>query len=162
MDITITRLRVRRRESHPKSIFFLQVKLFSERWTSIMASIKNTPSVAVSPYQNPALPIEQRVADLLARMTVEEKIVQLQRIIWEELDFLGEDVNFLDAEGWLAVAKAIEQFKNGVCGFGRISLKRTPRQSAELTNAIQAFLRQHTRLGIPALFNEEALHGLMA
>ena len=107
------------------------------------------------PYRNPALPVERRVTDLLARMTVEERVAQLQRILWEELDFLGEDARFLNAEGQLEAAGAAEQFKNGVCGFGRISLKRTPRQAAELINAIQRFLLEHTRLGIAARDYEE-------
>jgi len=113
-------------------------------------------------YRNPALPIEQRVADLLSRMTLEDKVAQVHRVIWEELDFLGEDVALLDAEGNLASAGATRHLAHGVSGFGRISLKRTPRAAAALTNALQQYLRQHTRLGIPALFNEEGLHGLMA
>jgi beta-glucosidase len=113
-------------------------------------------------YKNPSLSVEQRVDDLLARMTVEEKVAQLHRTFWEELDFLGEDVGFLDAEGNLSSTQAMKQLEHGICGMGRPSLKRTPRQAAVLTNAIQRYLLEHTRLGIPAFFNEEALHGLMA
>ena len=39
------------------------------------------------PYRNPPLPVERRVTDLLGRMTVEERVAQLQRILWEELDW---------------------------------------------------------------------------
>jgi beta-glucosidase len=113
-------------------------------------------------YKNPILPVEQRVDDLLGRMTVAEKVAQLHRTFWEELDFLGEDASFLDAEGNLSSARAAIQLEHGICGMGRPSLRRTPRQAAVLTNAIQRFLLENTRLGIPAFFNEEALHGLMA
>ena len=39
---------------------------------------------------------------------------------------------------------------------------RSPRQEAEFTNAIQKWVKGNTRLGIPVMFHEEALHGLVA
>ena len=116
----------------------------------------------IHPYQDPSLPVERRVADLLARMTLEEKVAQLQRIWWEGLAFMREEAIFTDAQGSYSAAGAREQLSKGACGFGRISLRRSPRQSAELCNQLQKFLLENTRLGIPALNNEEALHGLMA
>src|SRR5260370_29133727 len=38
------------------------------------------------PYRNPSLPVEQRVADLLSRMTLEEKVAQLEGA-WEDRRF---------------------------------------------------------------------------
>lgn len=42
------------------------------------------------------------------------------------------------------------------------SASKHARENAELTNAIQKFFVEHTRLGIPVIFHEECLHGLAA
>ena len=54
------------------------------------------------------------------------------------------------------------QLANGVGGLGRLGQHINARETALATNAIQRHLREHTRLGIPAFFIDEALHGLMA
>lgn len=112
------------------------------------------------PYQNPALPINQRVQDLLARMTPQEKFWQLYMI-----------------PGDLSNAKP-DQYKNGLFGFqvsaGSLSLGNAAQQMlsynvskenaptlAKKINHIQKYFVEKTRLGIPALFFDEALHGLV-
>jgi len=119
--------------------------------------VKPTDSTSLPSYRDPHLSLEARIADLLGRMTLEEKIAQLYcagRII-EMSEIL------FDEEGRLSHAKMSALFKHGLCQLGRPSQARLPRPAAELTNAIQEFLIEETRLGIPALFNEEGLHGLM-
>ncbi len=109
-------------------------------------------------YKNPRLPIEERINDLLARMTLQEKVAQLYcfgRVV-EMTGILFDD------DGNLVPDKMAELFANGACQIGRPAQRTTPRQTAKITNAIQKFLTEETRLGIPALFNEEGLHGLMA
>ncbi len=109
-------------------------------------------------YKNPRLPIEERINDLLARMTLQEKVAQLYcfgRVV-EMTGILFDD------DGNLVPDKMAELFANGACQLGRPAQRTTPRQTAKITNAIQKFLAEETRLGIPALFNEEGLHGLMA
>jgi len=113
---------------------------------------------AEAPYRDPDLPASERIADLLGRMTLEEKIAQLHcfgRAV-ELTDIL------LDEEGEILPDAMAERFRHGICQLGRPAQRRSPRSTVELTNAIQRFLVEETRLGIPALFNEEGVHGLMA
>src|SRR5271156_3592477 len=52
----------------------------AQRWglaTVLLALLGSLANAAQFPYQNPSLPIEQRVADLVGRMTPEEKISQM-------------------------------------------------------------------------------------
>ena len=51
---------------------------------------------------------------------------------------------------------------HGIGHIARPSEFKTPQQTAEFNNAAQRWLREHTRLGIPALMHEEALHGYVA
>jgi beta-glucosidase len=107
-----------------------------------------------TPYRNPSLPVEQRVADLLSRMTLEEKVAQMSIFHMKTNVLPDEDVELDEA------TKA--QLANGIGGMGRPGQHASPRATAVSTNAIQKYLREHTRLGIPAFFVDEALHGLMA
>lgn len=110
------------------------------------------------PYRNPGLSLEERLDDLLARMTLEEKVAQVH-CFGRAIEMTGV---LFDEDGTLNMQKMAALFGKGICQLGRLSHQRRPRPAAELTNAIQRFLWQETRLGIPALFNEEGLHGLMA
>jgi beta-glucosidase len=108
-------------------------------------------------YLQSELLLDIRLDDLLGRMTLEEKVVQLYcngRVVE-----MSEQL--FDESGDLSLEKMAKLFKHGLCQLGRPSHRRSPRRTAELTNAIQRFLIEHTRLGIPAMFNEEGLHGLM-
>ena len=114
------------------------------------------------PYRNPALPVEQRIADLLGRMTLEEKIAQLggtwqNRTIEhdETLFFVGKNREFLPD-------RAAVLLKDGLGGMSRPSEDRGPREMAEFTNTVQKWIIEHTRLGIPVLFHDECLHGHVA
>jgi beta-glucosidase len=115
-------------------------------------------------YRDPAAPIEQRVEDLLARMTQDEKIAQLTAI-WTQKNQLFE-------RGRFDPAAARRLYPNGIGQFARPGDLQGPgdpfktayrdvRQTVELVNAIQRFARG-TRLGIPVLFHEEGLHGYAA
>lgn len=106
-------------------------------------------------YLNPALPVERRVADLLERMTLEEKVAQTQAL-WKQQEFL------MDENGGFSPAKAERVLKNGIGEITRASEKKGPRENAVFCNAIQKYLKEHTRLGIPAIVHEESLHGFMA
>ena len=120
---------------------------------------------AVPAYRNPRLSASRRAQDLLARMTLEEKAAQMT-CVWQE-----KAQKLIDAAGNFDPAKARAAFKdgNGLGQVGRPSdagapaaapwLGRTARQMAELTNAIQKFFLEESRLGIPVIFHEECLHG---
>lgn len=108
------------------------------------------------PYRNPHLSIEQRVDDLLGRMTLEEKVAQTLSI-WPEMQH-----GFTDAKGNFAPPAAAALLHHGMGQISRASAGKDPSSNAEFSNAIQKYLVEHTRLGIPAIIHEEALHGMMA
>ncbi len=110
---------------------------------------------ALLAYKNPELPIDERVNDLLKRMTLEEKVVQLYAINWES--------TLLDENGNFSLEDARRSHPHGAAYIGRVGMhNRGPAESAQLTNAVQRYLVEETRLGIPALVIDEALHGHMA
>ena len=95
-------------------------------------------------YKNPELTIETRITDLLSRMTLEEKIAQLQCLI--------SDVDGKEEE--IIKSKAIG-------GLGCILRSYPAKEAAEKMNQIQKIAIEKTRLGIPILMHDEALHGLV-
>lgn len=120
-------------------------------------------SQEIAPYRNPTLPIEQRVEDLLSRMTLEEKVAQLVSA-WENPQFHKDTATlFVDDKGNFLPERAAVLLEHGI---GEISRPgeggRSPGNMAEFTNAVQQWMRDHTRLGIPVLFHEECLHGHVA
>ncbi|MGD1118724.1 MAG: glycoside hydrolase family 3 N-terminal domain-containing protein [Dehalococcoidales bacterium] len=101
-----------------------------------------------------AAAIKTKVKALLARMTLEEKIAQLGSVF----------ATPLLENGKFSPAKAKEVLKNGI---GHISAPAMSsglplREVTALNNAIQQFLRENTRLGIPAIVHEECLNGFRA
>jgi beta-glucosidase len=110
------------------------------------------------PYQATDLPAERRVDDLLARMTLEEKAAQMM-CVWQQ-----KAETLVDANGEFDVAKAQRAFADdrGLGQVGRPSDAgggKDARGQATLTNAIQKFFIENSRLGIPVIFHEECLHG---
>ena len=108
-------------------------------------------------YKRSELPIETRVKDLLQRMTLEEKFWQLFMIPGD----LGSNPS---------------QYKNGLFGFQVNTLQQqegaaaqlltykageTGKQTLAKINAIQKYFVEQTRLGIPIIAFDEALHGLV-
>jgi len=106
--------------------------------------------------------IEQRINEILARMTLREKIHQLSSLApwvsgrtWSEI--------LLDRKGTFSPAKA-KRFisKHGIGELTCLVHNLKPRHAARVISAIQRFVKKHTRLGIPVLIHDEALHGLTA
>jgi beta-glucosidase len=114
-----------------------------------------TPA-ATAPYRDPKLTVDARVADLLGRMTPDEKVAQLQSVNWENTSIF--DV----ATKTFAPKQARKLMPHGIGQVTRPSDKHDPRQATELANALQKFLVAETRLGIPAILHEEGLHGFVA
>jgi beta-glucosidase len=105
----------------------------------------NTPK-----YRNPGLTVDERVDDLLPRMTLEEKVQQITGG--------GEaQSEVIDPTGTFTTQKA----RATMGQWWNPDLVFTSRQAAILRNGIQRFLKEKSRLGIPALFMGEALHGFM-
>jgi len=118
-------------------------------------------------YKKPKLPIEARVKDLLSRMTEDEKIGQLSTLFgWEMYDRTKDNI---------AVSERFKQkFKEEQIGMLWGTLRADPWTQKTLTtglnpllatkctNAIQKYVIEHSRLGIPLLLVEECPHGVMA
>jgi beta-glucosidase len=115
------------------------------------------------PFQNPNLPIDERVKDLLGRMTLEEKTAQMM-CVWmgKPNDNAGIPKEQLPFGGKFSPALAKQTMPNGIGQFARQRELLTPRESAEYANAAQKWLKENTRLGIPAVFHDEILHGNMS
>ena len=102
-------------------------------------------------YLDPAKPVEQRVTDLLERMILEEKIMQMGYVTSPHL---------MQKERFSpSLAK---RFFKGISIGGIEDPRLGGRASAEFVNAMQKFIKNNTRLGIPALFCAETLHGHMS
>ena len=112
-------------------------------------------------YRNPNLPIERRVADLLSRMTIEEKAAQMTTLWVRKPQQKRPNGNFGD-RGDFSPEEAAVVMKHGIGGIGRQRERTDARRGAEYANAVQKWLKENTRLGIPALLHDEILHGLMA
>jgi beta-glucosidase len=105
-------------------------------------------------YLDPTLPVDERVDDLLDRMTPDEKLAQLGSLwVFELLD--GTTVDPTKAARRLG--SGIGQITR-VAGATNLELPAV----AALANEIQRYLVQETRLGIPAIVHEECLHGFLA
>jgi beta-glucosidase len=100
----------------------------------------------------------KRVQELLRQMTLEEKAAQMM-CVWQQ-----KAETLLDADGNFDLKKAKSAFKHGR-GIGQVGRPsdagkgKDARAMAELTNAIQKFFIENSRLGIPVIFHEECLHG---
>ncbi len=108
-------------------------------------------------YKNPNLPIEERVDDLLPRMTLEEKFWQLFMIPGDLSD--GKERYQHGIFGFQVATKG--QSGNEVEQLLDYSGEGTAKETAELINNIQKCFVEETRLGIPIIAFDEALHGLV-
>lgn len=119
----------------------------------LACSLAHLHAAELLPYQNPKLSIEARLADLLPRMTLEEKCAQLN--LWPNLAELLKHKSIDDD-----ISITLPQISNGV-GAIEYDTKLPPEDYAKFHTAIQTYLKEKTRLGIPALFDGEACHGFV-
>ena len=102
-------------------------------------------------YRDPSQPVEARAQDLLGRMTLEEKVRQMSQRDAAAFLFGDEIDPYKVREGF------------GAMGIGTLQdPRRDPRTNAKTVNALQRYLLEETRLGIPALVIAECLHGHMS
>ena len=115
------------------------------------------------PYKDPKLSIDERVRDLLGRMTLDEKVAQMM-CVWMEKpnDNTGIPQSQLPFGGKFSQELAKQKIPNGIGQFARQRELFGPKDSAEYANATQKWLLENTRLGIPAVFHDEILHGAMS
>ena len=122
-----------------------------------LAQQSNVPA-----YKDPKAPVPQRVRDLMGRMTLEEKVAQLQSqwtlpamapgipVVFEK-DRLNEAVVKPMLANGLGTFSFLDEFLGMSAG--------GPREGAERRNLLQNWVLKNTRLGIPIMFHGEALHG---
>jgi len=135
------------------------------RSAAVLALCAALPALAQDAplYRDRTRPVDERVRDLLARMTLEEKVAQTLGI-WK-----GKE-KITDAAGQFDPAGARALIANGLGQLARPTELRDkptkillgPRENAVFVNAVQKWLIENTRLGIPVMTHEEALHGLVA
>jgi len=126
--------------------------------------MKNTSNevlntLEVKKYKNPELSIKERVDDLISQMTLDEKIAQMM-CIWDQ-----KKTTIMDEDGKIDLSRLKIHFKDGLGQIARLSDTAgglSPKDMAELSNELQRFFIEETRLGIPVIIHEECLHGLAA
>ncbi|HEX5787771.1 MAG TPA: glycoside hydrolase family 3 N-terminal domain-containing protein [Woeseiaceae bacterium] len=156
--------RVRRREA-------LKWLAGSPALAAAAASLPHSVFAAGPVYRDAAAPVAERVADLLGRMTLEEKVAQMLAA-WQDKALMMDGLEFSAAKAGAAFPDGIGQVtrvsdKRGAPGVGDASggsreRWRTPEQTVEFVNSLQRWATEETRLGIPVLVHEESLHGYMA
>src|SRR6478609_7877961 len=98
------------------------------------------------PYKDPSLPVKERVADLLSRMTLDEKIGQMTQT---ERYQVYDDTT------------PISKYRLGsiLSGGGSTPTDNQPAAWADMVDRFQRQAVEHTRLGIPLLYGIDTVHG---
>lgn len=111
-------------------------------------------------YRDASAPVQVRVADLLRRMTVPEKVGQLQQIALSRLQ--GTDCRWSGGQlndTCLRQVLATEGAGSILSGGGMGPPQNTPREWALMVNAIQRYAVANSRLHIPIVYGVDAVHG---
>ena len=113
-------------------------------------------------YEDYRQPAKKRAEDLLRQMTMEEKLVQLQ-CPWMGKAKLFKKNKFNAERSKNAYPHGVGEVFRVSDGNNFLDIYKTPKSDEilALRNDVQHFFVDSTRLGIPAFFSEEAMHGLM-
>jgi beta-glucosidase len=133
----------------------------------VIAALTISCGKGVEPYKNPNLSISARVKDLIARMTVEEKVGQLRSPYgWEMYERDGDSVRLSDKYreevGTRHIGMLWALFRADPWTRRDMHSGLNPLLAARLANQMQRYAVDSTRLGIPIFIAEEAPHGHMA
>jgi beta-glucosidase len=112
---------------------------------ALVFAVAAAPAAASAPYENPRLPVSKRVDDLLSRMTLQEKVGQMEQT---------ERARVFDD------ASPITDLKLGsiLSGGGSTPEENTPEAWADMIDRFQTAALQ-TRLKIPLLYGIDSVHG---
>ena len=108
-------------------------------------------------YKDPSKPVEERVKDLLDRMTLDEKIAQLSSAR------MGDIISDMETMT-ISLEKARKNIPHGCGHLSRVggATDLMHREIARVTNEIQRYFVEETRLGIPVFFITEATSGVLS
>jgi len=107
-------------------------------------------------YKNSEASIDDRVDDLLSRMTVDEKISQMRMF------HSNQGIEFSAAGEMELSEDVIERLANGIGGIKNPGEYLSPENAASLNNQLQTYVIENSRLGIPAFFVTESYNGVDA
>ena len=108
------------------------------------------------PYKDASLSIEERVNDLLPRMSLEEKVAQM-RIFHANIGVKSDEKGNMELS-----ERVIEKLKLGIAGIKNPGEHIFPLAAAKLNNELQKYIIESNRWGIPALFVTESYNGVDA
>ncbi len=146
-------------------------------WLGTASVAALTPGIACAAaapaiYRDARAPVDLRVRDLLSRMTLDEKVAQLITLSTTKRQVMDAALKFDPARADTAYPNGIGQIarpsdRGGAAtaantGTDVTGRWRAPADTIAFVNAAQRWATTRSRLGIPILFHEEALHGFMA
>ncbi|MGP3983075.1 glycoside hydrolase family 3 N-terminal domain-containing protein [Streptomyces sp. KR80] len=128
--------------------------------TACVATLASVPAEADGPtYLDARAPVAKRVDDLLERMTLKEKVGQMDQIavsrIQGDCEWSGGDLN----ESCMKSVIADNAVGSILSGGGMAPKKNTPAEWARMVNSVQKYAVEKSRLHIPLLYGVDAVHG---
>jgi beta-glucosidase len=141
----------------------LTVTVLYSSFSRPVSSAAINPPAGMPAYKNPSFTIDKRVEDLLSRMTLEEKIGQMN-MPCVYMNSIGRDIpEKIETVKKMAEGVFMENIGplGGFFTLGNNILFDETRKQAEFFNELQKIAVESTRLGIPLLQTEEGTHGLM-
>lgn len=139
------------------SVFSQAADIYKEDWTDLNKNGRKDV------YEDPKARIEDRIADLLAQMSVAEKTAQLAtlygygRVLKDELP-TADWKNAVWKDGIANIDEHLNSLRNHPEATSQYSYPYS--KHAEAINAVQRWFIEETRLGIPVDFSNEGIHGL--
>jgi beta-xylosidase len=130
---------------------------------AVTGGLEPSASPTLEPWRDPSLPVAERVSDLLARMTLQEKLAQLGSI-WLSGPADNDGAAPLQGEFTAEMPPFAELIRDGLGQLTRVFGTRPlpPAQAARELAELQAQIVRRSRFKIPAIAHEECLTGLLA
>ena len=108
------------------------------------------------PYKDKSLSTEERVNDLLPRLSLEEKVAQM-RIFHANIGVKSDEKGNMELSD-----RVIEKLKLGIAGIKNPGEHISPLAAAKFNNELQKYIIENNRWGIPAMFVTESYNGVDA